>query len=111
VVDDLNLNDDLKEIEADEDKDLQSKKPDVTFDGNFETGNFETAFESAPHVYDVWLRTDSSSRGLMWFNFRMRNQNNYTNKIRVRIVNIGTGEKNILQAVSRFQPCSRLWLI
>ena len=93
---DFFLNTDLKEFEADDDMDLARKKPDVTFDSIFEAGNLEAAFESSPHVYDIWLRTDSSARGLMWFNFRMRNHNNFTGKIRIRIINIGTGDKNVL---------------
>jgi hypothetical protein len=41
-------------------------------------------------VYDVWIRNDSnsSSSDLMWFYFRMKNQNNFIGKIRINIVNM-----------------------
>ena len=41
-------------------------------------------------MYDVWIRNDSnsSSSDLMWFYFRMKNQNNFIGKIRINIVNM-----------------------
>lgn len=89
------INDDLKDLHEEEKGSEDQTKPDVTFDANFETGNMESAYCSSKQVYDIWLRGDSTGKGLLWFNFRMRNHNKFKGKIRVRIVNLAT-DKNLL---------------
>ena len=58
----------------------------------------ELAYNLGKNVYEVWIRNDSNAGEALFFHFRMKNHNNL-NKIRVKIVNIGT-EKNLLYFVS-----------
>ena len=55
-------NEDLSIVESPNDDTAWQEKHAVTFDGNFETGNLQAAFEVKKNVYDVWLRCDNSSR-------------------------------------------------
>lgn len=95
-------NQDLQVVEnpLDEEEKKSSLK-DVIFDCNFECGNMEAVYTVQKHVYEVWVRNDSNGSDLMWFNFRIKNQNNFTGKVKIRIVNIFR-EKNLLQCVSTF---------
>ena len=52
----------------------------------------ECAYEATTHIYDVWLRSDSNGKGLLWFHFRMRNHNNFAGRIKIRILKTSTGD-------------------
>ena len=59
----------------------------------------ESVYAVSTNVYEVWIRNDSNSNDLMWFNFRMRNLNGFSGKIKIKIVNISR-DANVLQCVS-----------
>jgi Cytosolic carboxypeptidase N-terminal domain len=81
-----------KETESTEPTTTQSK--DVIFDGNYECGNIETCV-LYDGVYEVYLRNDSNGIDSMWFNFKIRNSQNFCGNIKIKIVNIHK-ERNML---------------
>lgn len=58
----------------------------------------EAVFQISKQVYEIWIRNDSNNNDLMWFHFRMRNHNNFSEKIKIKFVNLST-DKNLLQCV------------
>lgn len=45
----------------------------LEFDSNFETGNLDTAVKISPKEYDLFMRTDSNTRGhCHWYNFKIK---------------------------------------
>jgi len=54
----------------------------------FECGNIDQVRQRSEKEFDCWMRNDTNGTGnLQWFYFRIRNPDNYTEVIRINIVN------------------------
>ena len=64
----------------------------VLFDSDFECGNIDQIRKRSDVEYDLWIRNDTNgTSNLQWFYFRMRNPENFTDVIRLNIVNFTKG--------------------
>lgn len=64
----------------------------VRFDSEFECGNIDQVRSRSLVEYDIWIRNDTNAASnLQWFYFRMQNPDNFTDVIRVNIVNFTKG--------------------
>lgn len=64
----------------------------VMFDSEFECGNIDQVRQRSQVEYDCWIRNDTNGNSnLQWFYFKMRNPENFTDMIRINIVNFTKG--------------------
>lgn len=70
----------------------ENKSGHIEFDADFECGNIDQVRQRSPVEYDLWMRNDTNgSSNLQWFYFRMQNPGNFTDMIRINIVNFTKG--------------------
>ena len=94
-----------------------NKSKTVLFDCEFECGNIDQVRQRSPGEFDLWMRNDTNGNGnLQWFYFRMRNPANFTESIRIHIVNFTKGNslfyygmKPSLWSLRAFQRNGRGW--
>lgn len=67
-------------------------KSNVNFDADFESANLDQVRMKNATTFDVWMRNDSNGNGnLQWFYFRMKNTSEFTDTIKINIVNFTKG--------------------
>ena len=68
---------------------LQAERNQVVFDADFEGANLECVRRRKRGEYDIFIRCDSNgSRQFNWFYFKMKNSADFTDRVKIRIVNM-----------------------